>query len=186
MLSAQFEGQGVYQEATLSFRSKRFFQEFRQKLKEDRRAEVAFAVERKNGKIIVIRTSFYPKGIYRIPTGGICFGETVLDALYREIAEELGVQVDIKRFLGTVEYRVQHKGEELRFASFVFWLKETGGSILTDATEDEICEFIEVDAKELQSIVDALEKHQSGWRDWCLFRMQSTAFILPFLEQEAL
>jgi len=180
-INSIYNNEGVIHEASLNFISRKFFTEFKHRTNVERRAEVAFAVERKSGKIIVIRTEFYPRDIYRIPTGGINFGEDILSALDREIAEELGVKTEIKRFLGAVKYNITYKNERLNFYSFVFWLKELSGNILKDAIENEIFEFIEVDHDELLKICDNLKNNTSSWKDWCSFRLQTTQFILEYL-----
>lgn len=174
-------GNPEIKDVTLNFTNKKFFSDFREKVTYDRHGEVVFAVERKNGKFIVIRTSFYPKGVYRVPTGGIGIGEDVTDALYREISEELGLKVELKRFLGMVRYCIKQGNESLKFYSFVFHMAETGGAILEDATEDEICEYIEADKEKLLDITRRLSENKSNWHDWCSFRMQSTSFIIPYL-----
>jgi len=180
-LNVIFSNEGVIREASLDFVSRKFFAEFKHRINVERHAEVAFAVERKNGKIIVIRTNFYPAGIYRIPTGGINFGEDVIDALNREIAEELGIKTEVKRFLGAVKYLINYKDENLNFYSFVFWVKELSGEILTDAIENEIGEFIEVDHAALDEICNNLKNNTSRWKDWCGFRLQTTQFILDYI-----
>lgn len=175
-------GSPELKDVTLNFNNRKFFSDFKEKIRTDRHGEVVFAVQRKNGKFIVIRTGFYPKGVYRVPTGGIGIGEDVTDALYREINEELGLEVKLKKFLGMVRYNITLGNESLKFYSFVFHMEEVGGTILEDATQDEICEFIEVDKEKLVEITNILSDNKSNWRDWCSFRMQSTSFIIPYLD----
>lgn len=180
-VNRQFGNKGSLRPVQLSFVSKKFFDGFQQQIQTDRWGEVAFAVERKNGKFIVIRSGGYPKGIYRIPTGGIQFGEEVSHALFREIQEELGLQVELVRFLGAIRYEICYEKEMLPYISFVFRLKEIGGTILKDATEHEICEFMEADKKMLMDICRRMKEHHASWQDWCSFRLQTTSFLLPFL-----
>ena len=180
-LKLQHGGDAVIKDVTLNFTNKKFFSDFQEKINTDRHGEVVFAVQRKNGKFIVIRTNFYPKGVYRIPTGGIGIGEDVTEALYREIEEELGLDVELLKFPGMVRYHINMDGESLEFYSFVFLLRETGGTILEDATEDEICEYIEADKEKLIEISENLAANTSNWHDWCSFRMQSTSFIIPYI-----
>ena len=175
-------GKAVIKDVTLNFSNKKFFLDFQKKISTDRHGEVVFAVQRKNGKFIVIRTGFYPRGVYRIPTGGIGIGEDVTEALYREIGEELGLEVELKKFPGMVRYQINMDGETLKFYSFVFILQETGGTILEDATEDEICEYIEADKQKLIEISENLAANTSNWHDWCSFRMQSTSFVIPYID----
>lgn len=180
-VNIQFGGQGVLQYAKLRFVSKRFFDDFKQLIRSDRWGEVAFFVERKNGKHIVIRSQSYPKGVYRVPTGGIHYEEEVSHALYREIGEELGLSVDTPRFLGAVLYEICCCEEKIHFISFVFRLKETGGTILEDATEQEIHEYLEADKEMLSKICHHLKYNRGSWQDWCQFRLQTTSFLLPYL-----
>lgn len=88
-LNDQFGRCSVLKDVTLNFTNQKFFNEFKNKIKYDRVGEVAFFVERKNHKFIVIRTHFYPDGIYRIPTGGIQFGEGIMEALTRKLGKSL-------------------------------------------------------------------------------------------------
>lgn len=181
-LNAKHGGNAVIKDVALNFTNKKFFSDFKDRIKHDRHGEVAFAVRRKSGKFIVIRTGFYPKGVYRIPTGGITIGENVEDALFREISEELGLKVKLVSFPGMVRYRISMDNEILTFYTFVFLLEELGGNILEDATEDEICEFIEADKSKLEEISRNLDTNTSNWHDWCSFRMQSTSFIIPYID----
>ena len=166
---------------TLQAGDEKFFYDFKKNVERDRRGEVAFAVERKNGKIVIIRTSFYPKNIYRIPTGGISYGEDIIEALYREVKEELGLQVDIQKFLGAIEYNIYYNDEQVNFYSYVFLLKELSGNILTDALEDEVSEYREVDKQQLAEQVEILNNFKGSWKDWCTFRAQSTGFVLHYI-----
>lgn len=183
-LNKKFGGNAKLKCVHLDFGSKKFFNSFKRTTVKDRCGEVAFALERKNGKFVVIRNSVYPEGVYRIPTGGIRFGESVLSALYREIGEELGVKVELKRFLGAVKYDISYGGEHLDFYSFVFRMKEISGNIIEDATQNEISEFAEADLGFLIKISEKLKEKGDSKGDWRSFRYQTTSFIIPFLKSE--
>ena len=52
--------------------------------KTDRYGEVCMVIRRKNGLLLTMVKTIYPKGAYRLPTGGINYGEPIRDALLRE------------------------------------------------------------------------------------------------------
>ncbi|MGE4283184.1 MAG: NUDIX domain-containing protein [Clostridia bacterium] len=181
-LREQYYGNAaIEKEVVIEVISEKFFKEIKHNAENDRRGEVAFAVQRKNKKVIVIRTDFYPEGIYRIPTGGINYGENVIDAVKREVQEELGLITEIEKFMGVIKYHFIYKNERIDFYSYIFWLVEIGGSILSDALEDEINEYMEVDKQHMLDLVELLIGFQGDWKDWCLFRSYTTGFIADFM-----
>ena len=182
-LKEKYGKTAIEKEAEYTYTYKKFFNEFKHNIQTNRRGEVAFFLERKNGKFVLIRTSFYPKKVYRVPTGGINYGESVEHALFREIKEELGVQVEIKAFLGLIRHTIHYEGENaLRFYSYVFRLKELSGNLIADATEEEISEYIEADRELIASTAQALRSITGKWKDWSSYRFETTSFILPFLK----
>ena len=61
-------------------------------------------IRRPNGRILLSIKTFYPRGAYRLPTGGIHPGEGVHDALVREAHEETGLDLTVERFLARIAY----------------------------------------------------------------------------------
>src|SRR5438128_2506326 len=112
---------------------------------EDRYGEVCMVVRRPNGKLITAIKTFYPAGAFRLLTGGVDHGEPIADALLREVAEETGLDVVVRRFLAVIEYQLQELGDAgcglgspsstphlpppipWNFATFAFLLDEIGG-----------------------------------------------------------
>ncbi len=167
-------------EKVLNYENIQFFNRSKDLVARDRVGEVVFAVERENGKFICVRSSGYPEGIFRIPTGGISHGEDVLEAVHREVGEELGLKAEIKRFLGVIKIEMRHKDETVPFYSYLFHLKETGGRLLQDATDDEVSEIVEADADELARLSEKLLSIERGWRDWGTFRHMTTWEIAQY------
>ena len=60
--------------------------------KRDRYGEVCMVIRRPNGRVLESIKTFYPRGAFRLPTGGIHHGEGVLDSLGRETREETGLE----------------------------------------------------------------------------------------------
>lgn len=177
----KFNTAGHIEDVTVRYTNSSFFNKMRVSVQRDRRGEVVFCVRRNNGKIITITCSEYPKGIYRIPTGGIGHNEDIVNAVYREVKEELGLEVSIDSFAGVVKIRFEHKDQSFMFYSYVFLLSEKGGRLLIDASDDEISEVKEVDTGELAEIVGQLESIQGKWSDWGKFRAVTCKAVLDAL-----
>jgi ADP-ribose pyrophosphatase YjhB (NUDIX family) len=145
----------------------------------DRVGEVCMVVERRNGRILLAIKTFYPRGAYRLPTGGIGHGESILDALRRETEEETGLETEIRRFLAHIAYRPRSRpdGEPI-FHTLAFLLAETGGTLAARDDKEQIEEYIEVAPSELRAVADRLERLRSApsdriggdWADWGKFR----------------
>jgi NAD+ diphosphatase len=145
----------------------------------DRFAEVCMVIRRKNGRIPLSIKTFYPRGAYRLPTGGIHHGESVRDALFRETAEETNLETAVRRFLAWITYHDERApGGEPLFHTFAFLLDEVGGSFKTQDLEERIEDWIEIDPQELHAVanrLDSLAGRRSAeiggdWADWGRFR----------------
>lgn len=137
--------------------------------------EVCMVVRRRDGTLVTGTKSIYPKGAFRLLTGGIHPGESVLDALVRETREETSLDTEIRRFLAAIAYR---RERALAFATFAFLLEDVGG-ILANADPGEKHEaFGIVTPAGLEAMADLLasmpderdERIKGSWRDWGRFR----------------
>ena len=145
----------------------------------DRFAEVCMVIRRRGGKIPLSIKTFYPRGAYRLPTGGIQHGERILDALRRETDEETGLEVEVRRFLAWITYRDASlpQGPPL-FHTFAFLLDEVGGTFKTRDDEEQIENWIEIEPSGLSEVADRLDAIASApsediggdWADWGHFR----------------
>jgi 8-oxo-dGTP pyrophosphatase MutT (NUDIX family) len=124
-----------------------------------------------------MKKTHYPREAYRLLTGGIDHGEPIFDALWRETAEETGLEVTINRFLVAAAYRLI--GEEVpRFYTFAFLLDEIGGTLGAIDEGEHIEDFREIEPGELPAMADRLEhiganysnSIDGNWHDWGHFR----------------
>jgi 8-oxo-dGTP pyrophosphatase MutT (NUDIX family) len=159
---------------------------------ESRRAEICYIMHRGNvadGVLLHIKR-FYPTGAYRLPTGGIHQGESVMATLAREIEEETGMsvgmgteQVRVERCLGVVSYAMEHRtwGRTVAFATYHFVVQMPRNGVLAplDPTEQiggwEWCK-----PTELLAVAARLENVGSThpiWADWGRYRACSHRFV---------
>ena len=159
--------------------------------REDRFGEVLMAVRRPNGKLLVAIKTFYPRGAYRLPTGGIHHGESIHDALVRETKEETGLDTAVRQFLAAIAYRGRSSPTAPPlFHTFAFLLDELGGTLGAIDTEEQIEDWREMASSELRAQANVLEslttegKKSIGgsWADWGRFRAIAHRAVADALE----
>ncbi len=177
----KFKANPLITEINVRYGLPSYFNRLKSVVQRNRRGEVVFCVIRPDGKIIMTRCKDYPENIYRIPTGGIGHDEGVVEAIFREVKEELGLEVQIRSFAGVIKIRFEHGNEHVMFYSYIFVLDESGGRLMEDVTDDEISEIKEVDIEELTQRVRALNRITGKWHDWGKFRYITSKAALRYL-----
>src|SRR5438876_10426718 len=71
----------------------------------DRFGEVCMVVRRPNGKLLLAIKTFYPRGAYRLPTGGNAHDEPIPHAPRRGTEEETGLRAEGRSFLAQDAHR---------------------------------------------------------------------------------
>jgi 8-oxo-dGTP pyrophosphatase MutT (NUDIX family) len=140
-------------------------------------AEVCMVVRRPSGNVLLSIKSFYPRGAYRLPTGGIDSGEPILDAVLRETLEETGLAVTVTRFLAALTYRDGNAGPPV-FHTFAFLLDDPSDAQVTPLDEHEQIEsYVEVPVSELPRVAERLDRIPAdgaagiaNWDAWGRFR----------------
>lgn len=157
----------------------------------DRYGEVLMAVRRPNGKVLVAIKTFYPRGAYRLPTGGIHHDERVLDAVVRETHEETGLETAVRRFLATIAYRGRSTpNAPPLFHTFAFLLDELGGTLGALDKSERIEAWREMSPAELRDQAAVLERIDTegtvgiggSWADWGRFRAVAHRAVADALE----
>ncbi len=174
-------GNAAVKDVNIHYAAPNYFNRLKSVVQRDRRGEVVFCVIRPGGRIITVTCSEYPENVYRIPTGGIGHREDILEAIFREVKEELGLEVRIRSFAGVVRICFEHETESVMFYSYIFILDETGGRLLEDASDDEVSNVREVELEELEQITGELGCLSGKWQDWGKFRQVTTGAVLNFL-----
>jgi 8-oxo-dGTP pyrophosphatase MutT (NUDIX family) len=153
-----------------------------------RTCEVCMVIRRPNGRLLTMKKTFYPDGAYRLPTGGIDAGESILGALEREIREETNLTTTLLRFLGALAY---HTESGPRFATFIFLLQETGGVLQVNDPGEQLEAFREIALADLPGLIEHLSglEHRYGpeiesyWDDWGRFRVPAHQLVWEQLQR---
>jgi ADP-ribose pyrophosphatase YjhB (NUDIX family) len=159
---------------------RRNFEDWRRELVEKRRGEVVFVVKGPGGLILHTK-DFYPSGTYRLPSGGVRWGESVLSALHREAQEEMGLEVEVDRFLGLLVYEFRCQEETMPFVSYVFLVREAGGELAPQDKEEHILSFCQVPVVKLSAVAGSLRAMEGDWRDWGEFRAIAHDFVVEMM-----
>jgi 8-oxo-dGTP pyrophosphatase MutT (NUDIX family) len=161
----------------------------------DRFGEVCMVIQRPHGTLLTAIKTFYPTGAYRLLTGGVKHGEPIEAALLREVEEETGLDVEVRRFLAVIEYHLDggwgigdrewgpvdpHPLSPIpyTFVTFAFLLDEVGGTLGSRDPEEQIASFREIEVAELPALAATLDGIGAGfdqqiggsWSDWGRFR----------------
>lgn len=145
-----------------------------------RRGEVVMVIQQPAG-LILHSKDFYPPGIYRLPSGGVGWGESVLSALHREAWEEMGLKLEVERFLGFLEYKLCCQWETIPFVSYVFLVRGREGKLVPNDKEEHILSFRQVPVAALPAIAASLRSLEGDWRDWGEFRAIVHDFVAEMM-----
>jgi 8-oxo-dGTP pyrophosphatase MutT (NUDIX family) len=151
-----------------------------EKLYHDRRGEVVLVVHRASQEVLLHTKVFYPPGIYRLPSGGVSWGETVSEALRREAYEETGLTTWNEQFLGLVSYEFQGDFRSLPFVSFVFLLMGVEGQPAAQDESERISDFRWLPVSDLPAVAVSLRSLPEDSRmsqDWGRFRALVHDFV---------
>jgi ADP-ribose pyrophosphatase YjhB (NUDIX family) len=133
-----------------------------------RRSEVAMAIRRPSGGILLQTKAFYPPATFRLPTGGIKEGEDVEHALLREVYEESNLGVEIEQALAVIAYTAPDG--HAAFRTYLFLLRETGGVLKVNDPDEQISGWEERDLAGLKRASEQLRGLEGGWQRWGQFR----------------
>lgn len=142
-----------------------------------RRAEVVLVACHADGTVWLHTKSFYPAGIYRLPSGGVHLGESAWEAAVRELREELGFEGQPAQCLGLVRYELFRRGRSLHFSSFVFRFETGTAEPHPQDSSEHISSFQRVPPAELANVARALMDLRGQWQDWGNFRAIPHEFV---------
>ena len=170
----------------MSWRSVRFYR----KAFKNRRGEILFVLRRTGGELLLHTKHKYPPDLYRIPGGGIDWGEPVPTSLRREVREETQFEVQQERFLGVIQYRFYALNRDklepdVHFVSFVFEVPGVEGEPVAEDESEGISGFRWIRVNQLKGVASALRAlpdDRAGSGDWGRFRAVGHDFVRKHLE----
>jgi ADP-ribose pyrophosphatase YjhB (NUDIX family) len=86
----------------------------------ERRHDVTFFVFDPHDRLALIQKPSYPQGVWRPPGGGVRPGERFETGVQREAREELGVHIELERFLVSTEATFLCAGSVIDWRTHVF------------------------------------------------------------------
>ncbi len=166
-----------------------------------RRAEICYVMHGGNPAqgVLLHRKVYYPAGGYRLPTGGIHHGATVMETLVREIYEETGFtvgrnpaqEVIVQRYLGVATYAFHHRtlGATHEFATYHFLVQKPSHLPLDPQDETEqIADWRWLPAAQLGDVAETLrgmggdaDSNDARWSHWGQWRALSHNFVADAL-----
>jgi ADP-ribose pyrophosphatase YjhB (NUDIX family) len=156
-----------------------------EKVLRDRRGEVVLVIQRDSGEVLLHTKTLYPPGVYRLPSGGVSWGEAVSASLRREVYEETGFTAWEERLLGLVSYDFRDDDRSVSFVSYVFLLTGVQGSPDVKDEDERISGFKWVPVSELPAVAAALRslpEDSPGRQDWGRFRALAHDFAAQIIE----
>lgn len=97
------------------------------------RPGVSAVISDGDGRILLQQRT--DNGLWGLPGGAVEFGESILEALHREVMEETGLTVEIERLVGVYSHPDLHQiitypdGNVFHFVSTCFACRPTGGTL---------------------------------------------------------
>ncbi len=92
------------------------------------------------GGIVLVRRKNEPfKGHYALPGGIVEYGETVEEAVIREVHEETGLECEVKRLVGV--YSDPERDPRGHFVSVCFLMDVRGGELRAGSDADDVKVF---------------------------------------------
>lgn len=101
------------------------------------------------GILLSVRDIEPGKGLWHIPGGTVGKGELLEEAVKRISLKETGLEVEIEKQLGVIEYLQEDQGEwERHSVSVVYLVKSTGGELKHDFQSKKLT-YVEVVPSEM-------------------------------------
>ena len=135
-----------------------------------------------NNQVYLLNVSLH--GYHKLPGGGIDEGEEIIQALERELMEEVGCKAEIVAELGTIiEYRNYDDGG-LEQTAYCYLAKQIGEQVASSLEEGELAKgMIEVKAKDIDDAIALLNSDKPDNLEGKFIQKRDLAFLKEAKEQ---
>ena len=129
-----------------------------------------------DNKVYLLNVSKH--GYHKLPGGGIDKGEEIIQAMNRELLEEVGCNAEIIAELGTItEYRNYEDGG-LKQTSYCYLSKQLGEQVESALEEGELAEgMFEVKAESIDEAIELLENDKPDNIEGKFIQRRDIAFL---------
>ncbi len=136
------------------------FQGLKDSMKDGRNSDVTLFIF-KDEKVIVIAKPWYPKGLYRAPSGGLKPGEDLALCAKREAYEETGARIKLEKYILRIHVTFICNTDKVNWISHLFTAKYLTGDLRPVDTR-EIREVNLLTLDELAALKQKLLENDSG------------------------
>lgn len=136
------------------------FNNLKDSMKDGRNSDVTLFIF-KDDKIIVIAKPWYPKGLYRAPSGGLKPDEDLELCALREAYEETGAKIKLEKYILRIYVTFTSNEDKVNWPSHVFTAKYISGDLVPIDTK-EIREVNLLSLDELAALKEKLLESNSG------------------------
>jgi len=152
---------GIPRELSMSFpMSPSEFQYLKDSMRDGRNSDVTLFIFKDN-KIVVIAKPWYPKGLYRAPSGGVKPDEDLELCALREAYEETGAKIKLKKYVLRIYVTFTCSKDKVNWTSHVFTATYLSGDLRPIDTK-EIREVNLLSLDELATLKERLLESDSG------------------------
>lgn len=146
--------------------------------------EVVMVLPRPSGKVLTMSKSFYPEGIFRLPSGKIRPEETPEEAFIREVREETSLDVIPVAKLAEIVLHCVSSYEQADVTSHILLGTPTTDLPHPQDIGEQISDYREANAAELQAIAKRLRSLSGKWAGWGHFRTPAHEVVAKYLIEQ--
>lgn len=123
------------------------------------------ALVRNGDRILLVQRARPPlQGCWGLPGGGVELGETVEEAVVREVREETGLQVEVSRFLGYANAIDRDEADRVRYHYVILYFEvHVTGGLLHAGDDAAHAEWVTVTEARRRPLTDAVDRCLT----WC-------------------